>query len=102
MTKAYMIGDKDLILGFQLAGIKGVSVSNRNEALNALKQAVNMKDIKIIFVSEEFSAQIHDEIDKIRSSSGAPLIVEMPRGSELPGESSSTQKLMQRILRIRV
>jgi len=102
MAKAYIIGDKDLILGFQLAGIKGMSVSNKNEALHALKQAVNMEDIKIIFISEEFSVQIYDEIDEIRSRGRAPLIVEIPRGLEISGEPSSTQRLMRRVLRLRV
>ncbi len=100
--KAYVIGDKSVVLGFRLVGIRGEPVSDKNEALDALNSAVGMKDIGIILVDDHFSSQIQDDIDKFRSKSSAPMIIEIPTRLEAVGEQSSTKKLMQEIMRIRV
>lgn len=100
--RAFVVGDKDVVLGFELAGIKGAAVSSREEASEALKTAANMADIKIVFVTEDFSTQIYDEITALRSQPNAPLIVEMPGRSGATGELYSTQKLLQNMLKIRV
>ncbi len=100
--KALVIGDKDVVLGFQLVGIKGMAVSNKEEAVDALKTAVDIDDIRIIFITEDFSTQIYDEIASLRHKLGAPLIVDIPSRSGIPGESLSTQKLLQKMMRSRV
>jgi vacuolar-type H+-ATPase subunit F/Vma7 len=100
--KAYVVGDKDVVLGFQLVGIKGIPVSSREEALQALRTAANMVDVKVVFITEDFSALIYDEITALRSQTGAPLIVEMPGRLGVTGELYSVQKLLQKMTRTRV
>jgi vacuolar-type H+-ATPase subunit F/Vma7 len=100
--KAFVVGDKDVVLGFQLVGIRGTAVSSREEASEALRTATNMLDVKIVFITEDFSALIYDEINALRSHLGAPLIVEMPGRFGVSSELYSTQKLLQRMLRARV
>jgi V/A-type H+-transporting ATPase subunit F len=100
--KAFVIGDKSVVLGFRLVGIKGDPVSDKNEALDALKKAVSMKDVGIILVTDDFSSQIQNMIDTIRSKSATPMIVEIPKRLEAVGGPTSAQKLMQEIMRIRV
>jgi vacuolar-type H+-ATPase subunit F/Vma7 len=100
--KAFVIGDKSVVTGFRFVGIRGEAVSSKNEALDALKKAVAMEDIKIILVTDDFSSQIQNTIDATRSKSSAPMIVEIPARLETGGGPTSTQKLMQEIMRIRV
>jgi vacuolar-type H+-ATPase subunit F/Vma7 len=75
---AFVIGDRDIVTAFSLVGIKGVVVSSVDEAWHALSRAVKGIDVAIIIVSEEFSTKMRDEIDKLRLSRIAPLIVEIP------------------------
>ena len=56
----FVIGERELILGFMLAGVKGKAVSNRQEALD---------DIADMLSKEIQSCQMHGK---------APLIVEIP------------------------
>ena len=100
--KTYVIGDKDLVLSFNLIGIPGLSVSSRNEALETLKKIIATKEEKIIFISEDLSTLIEDELNEIRLKNSGILIVEVPGRSEVKGELPSVQKLIQRILKIRV
>jgi vacuolar-type H+-ATPase subunit F/Vma7 len=100
--KAFVIGDKSVVLGFRFVGISGETVSDKNEALDALKKAVTMEDVEIILVTDDFSSQIQNTIDTIRSKSTTPMIVEIPTRLEATGGPTSTQKLMKEIMRIRV
>jgi len=100
--KAYVIGDKDLVLGFQLVGIPGLSVSNENEALEALKKVIDTQEVKMVFISEELSILIEEELNEIRSKNNDLIIVDMPGRSEVKGELPSVQKLIRKILKIRV
>jgi len=67
ILRAYVIGDKDSVLGFHLVGIPGVSVSDEREAPEALKKAIDTQEAKIIFISEDLSTPIEEEINSIRS-----------------------------------
>jgi V/A-type H+-transporting ATPase subunit F len=100
--KAFVIGDKSVVLGFRLVGIRGETVSDKSEALDTLKKAMSMEDIGIILVTDDMSSQIQNVIDEIRSKGTAPMIVEIPKRLEAVGEPTSTQKLMQEIMRVRV
>lgn len=73
-----VIGDRDMITGFRLVGVDGVEVTTVENARLALSKAVANVDLTIIIISEEFSTKMRDEIDKLRLSRVAPLIVEIP------------------------
>jgi len=100
--KAYVIGNKDTVLGFQLIGIPGISVWNGNEASEALKKIINLEEAKIVFISEDLSTQIQNEIDNFRSKNQDLIIVEIPSRFEIKGELPSVQKIIGKILKIRV
>jgi V/A-type H+-transporting ATPase subunit F len=76
--RAFVIGDYDMVTGFQLAGIKGVAVSTVDEALHALSKAVENVDVALILISEGFSTKMRDSIDKLRLERITPVIVELP------------------------
>jgi vacuolar-type H+-ATPase subunit F/Vma7 len=75
---AFVIGDYDMVTGFQLVGTKGVAVSTLDEAQHALYKAVENVDVALILISEEFSTKMQDSINKLRLERIAPLIVELP------------------------
>jgi vacuolar-type H+-ATPase subunit F/Vma7 len=75
---AFVIGDRDVVTGFSLVGVKGVVVSSVDEAWRALSKAVESVDTAIIIISEEFSSKMKDKIDGLRLNPIAPLIVEIP------------------------
>jgi V/A-type H+-transporting ATPase subunit F len=75
---ALVIGDRDMVTSFRLVGVKGIVVSSVDEAWRALSKAVESVDVALIIISEEFSTKMRDNIDKLRSSRIAPLILEVP------------------------
>ncbi len=100
--EAFVIGNRNVVQGFQLVGIRGASVSNRNEAVEALTKAINTEGIRIILVSDDFSSEIQDEIDTVRSKISPPIITEIPIIGEGIEKHLAIQKMMERIMGIRM
>jgi V/A-type H+-transporting ATPase subunit F len=76
--KFHVIGDRQTVLGFRLVGIEGTQVTNREEALAALNEAVSMKDIGIVLITEKVAAGIRDEVEARLYGIGFPLVLEIP------------------------
>jgi V/A-type H+-transporting ATPase subunit F len=76
--KFYVIGDRGTVLGFRLVGIEGTEVTDRAEALAALKEAVAMEGIGIVLITEKAAAQIRDEVEARLYGMGFPLVLEIP------------------------
>lgn len=82
----FVIGERELILGFMLAGVKGKAVSNRQEALDAFNKATGQNssvgsvgDIpKVLILTEDIADMLSKEIQSWQLHGKAPLIVEIP------------------------
>lgn len=83
-----MIGERELVLGFMLAGVKGQAVSNRQEALDSFNLMTGQASTvnapvaqdrpKILILTEDVSDMLSAEVQRWQLKSKAPLIVEIP------------------------
>ena len=73
-----VIGDEEIVLGFRFAGVPGVAVSSREEALGAFSKATGSGDGLILILTEQVSAMIGEEVMSHQMSGSYPLIVEIP------------------------
>jgi vacuolar-type H+-ATPase subunit F/Vma7 len=99
----YVIGDSDMITGFQLVGVEGVEATSTDEARQALNGALSRSDVGIIIISEAFLADsaIRDEVDKIRQERVTPLILAIP-GSKGPANEMQLSAMISKILGIKM
>ncbi|MCH5295149.1 MAG: V-type ATP synthase subunit F [Treponema sp.] len=82
----FVIGERELVLGFMLAGVKGTPVSNRQEALEAFNAMTGQnKEIlasgslpKILILTEDAADMLAPEIQAWQMTGKSPLIVEVP------------------------
>ena len=77
--KFFLVGDKDTVLGFSLAGVEGVAAESEAEVLAALRRAAQRSDIGIFLITERLAGQVRPFLDKmmLRKKGGA-LILEIP------------------------
>jgi V/A-type H+-transporting ATPase subunit F len=76
--KYFIIGDEDAVLGFSMVGVKGRTVSNRNEAESAFQEAISDQEVGIVIITERVAELIRYVVDKYVFTSQFPLIVEIP------------------------
>ena len=77
--RCFLISDNiDTQMGMRLAGIDGVVVHEREEALSALDTAVNDHTVAIVLMTKKLTDLCSDEIMDFKLNRRSPLIVEIP------------------------
>nr|WP_312576380.1 V-type ATP synthase subunit F [Sedimentibacter sp.] len=77
--KSFLISDnRDTWVGMKLAGINGIIVHDKDNALIAIKNAMKNDEIGIIILTEKVVDMATDEIMEYKLKSKKPLIIEIP------------------------
>ena len=98
---AFVIGDRDMVTGFQLVGITGVEVATADEARRTLVKTVETIDVAIVIISEDFSTDLRETIDELRLNRIAPLIIELP-GRSGPSGAIDMSRIVGKAIGIKV
>lgn len=77
--KFFLVGDKETVLGFSLAGVEGVAAESDSEVLAALQQAARRSDIGIFLITERLAERVRPFLDKmLLRKKKCTLILEIP------------------------
>jgi len=87
-----IVGERDLVLAFQSAGLKGFSVSSPEEAKEALKKVKKEEDFGILFVSAAWMPYLKEEVESILDY---PVVVEIP---DIKGSPSTQEEFISKIV----
>ncbi len=104
----FVIGERELVLGFALAGVKGRAVSNRKEALDAFYYITGQSDSikalsdeekpKILILTEDVSDMLQSEVNAWQMRGTSPLIVEIPGlNGHIQGRKNLTDSIREAI-----
>lgn len=108
--KYWIIGERELVLGFSLVGVPGTVVRNRDEAVEAFSRVTGRGSIlaggapvtterpRVLIMTEEASAMLEEEVREWQMSAEYPLIVEIPGlHGHLPGRKTLTDSIREAI-----
>lgn len=77
--KFYVISDNfQTLTGMRLAGMEGVFVHSKDEAISAIHAAAANAEIGIILITEQLAAQFPDMIGDFKMNVKRPLLVAIP------------------------
>ena len=104
----YVIGEREIVLGFMLVGVKGAVAHNRQEALDAfnkmtgqasaISSPVSAERPKVLILTEDVSDMLDREVLDWQKSGRAPLIVEVPGlQGHLPGRKTLTDSIREAV-----
>lgn len=86
---SYLISDNtDTLVGMRLAGITGVVLKKREEALEEFNKCLNNKEIGILILTENIFDLISEEVMEVKLKKKFPLIVEIPDRTGLKRDSN--------------
>ena len=72
------VGTTGFVSGFRLAGIQGIKVENKENALEEISNLMYKKNIGLILISDDISKDIRTNLNKMRSKTPVPIIYEVP------------------------
>ncbi|MCL1817388.1 MAG: ATPase V [Spirochaetaceae bacterium] len=90
----FVLGEEEIIIGFDVVGIQGRVVAAREEALAGFHDAVALPGLKALIITEEAASFIEEEITAWNLSGRFPLVVEIPG---IQGRMEGKKSLMQSI-----
>lgn len=77
--KSFLISDnRDTWVGMKLAGINGLIVHDRENALIAIKDAMKNDEIGILILTERIVDMVTEEVMELKLKSKTTLIIEIP------------------------
>ena len=100
--KFILIGDEITVLGYSLAGVHGIVVSNKEEAAKALKDATEDPDAGIVLITQRIASEIQSQVDEAKLKMTTPIVLEIPdRHGPAEGRESALH-IVQRLIGIKV
>lgn len=92
----FVLGNEDVILGFQFIGIKGKIIDTHEEALTEFNKVINEEygQIGVLIITQKVSVMIEDKVMDWQVSGNYPLIVEIP---DLDGHLEGKKSLIESI-----
>lgn len=73
-SKAFVIGARETVRGFQLIGVPGKEARETSEILDTLEDAIS-KDYALIIISASAAFRIEKQLDEIRLDTPIPIFV---------------------------
>ena len=101
--KFYLISDNiDTKIGLRLSGIEGTIVHTPEEAETALKEAMELKDVGIVLMTDKAVELCRDRVYDYKLSRAQPLIVEIPDRHATSGISETISRYLQEAVGIKL
>ena len=91
MSNLALIGNKEVIIGFQLMGFKLFPSNDSDEALSALENCLK-ENYAVVFVTNEIAQKILNDIEKYQKKSSMSICI-LPNRSK---ETDLSLKLLRR------
>lgn len=106
----YIIGERELVIGFSLVGVEGCTANSREEALVAFNKVTGRGNIragnapssevraKILIITEQVAEFLSEEIKDWQMKGDYPLVVEIPcLQGKMAGKKSLTDSIREAV-----
>ncbi|MCL4404789.1 hypothetical protein M1583_02265 [Candidatus Marsarchaeota archaeon] len=96
--KIAAIGEREAVLGFKLAGVKDVFISDGKDATATLTDLINSKEYDLIIASYRIKGSLSPATRHIAETATKPLVIFIPSEKELEESAESVESLAKRVL----
>ena len=96
----FVLGEEDVVLGFNFIGIQGKTADTNDEVIAEFKKITNgdYGEIGVLLLTEKISEQLDERLMKWQLSGKYPLIVEIPgMDGHLEGKKSMLDSIRKAI-----
>ena len=102
MISSLISDNTDTLVGMRLAGITGVVLKSRKEALEEFNDCLNNKEIGILILTEKIFDLISEEVMEVKLKKKFPLIVEIPDRTGLKRDANFITKYINESIGINI
>lgn len=100
--KVLVIGHQEAVLGFSLVGVEGRVAVTAGDVSRTLNEALAMKEVGIILVTQDLARLIQSDMDHLKLRSTIPLVIEIPGPKGPPPDEPSLSEIVLRAIGIKI
>ncbi len=101
--RCYVLSDNtDTLMGMRLAGIEGELVHEREELLNALRNAMHRENVAVIMLTEKLAGLCEAELTALKERAVHPLLVVIPDRHGSAGMTASISRYLAETVGIHI
>jgi len=100
--KVLVIGHQEAVSGFSLVGVEGRVVTSSMEVNQALDEALSMRGIGIILVTQDVAKTIEPRMNELKLRSTIPLVIEIPGPKGPPPNEPSLSEVVLKAIGIKI
>jgi vacuolar-type H+-ATPase subunit F/Vma7 len=97
-----VVGHRDAVLGFSLAGVPGLVATTAQEVDQALDDVLAISDVGIVLVTDDVGSLIEERMDQLRLRDTVPLFIEIPGPAGVRPGRPSLSEIIRRAIGIRI
>ena len=97
-----VVGHRDAVLGFSLAGVPGLIATTAQEVDQALDDVLAIPDVGIVLVTDDVGSLIEGRMDQLRLRGTVPLFIEIPGPVGVRPDRPSLSEIIRRAIGIRI
>jgi vacuolar-type H+-ATPase subunit F/Vma7 len=97
-----VVGHRDAVLGFSLAGVPGLIATTAQEVDQALDDVLAISDVGIVLVTDDVGSLIEERMDQLRLRDTVPLFIEIPGPAGVRPGRPSLSEIIRRAIGIRI
>jgi vacuolar-type H+-ATPase subunit F/Vma7 len=97
-----VVGHRDAVLGFSLAGVPGLVATTAQEVDQALDDVLAISDVGIVLVTDDVGSLIEERMDQLRLRDTVPLFIEIPGPAGVRPDRPSLSDIIRRAIGIRI
>lgn len=98
--KIAVIGEREVALGFRLAGIKDTFIASGTDAVSLLKEMIEKKEYGLVIVSNTVIKNMDIQMLRLAETALKPIIVFIPVSEE--SNKESVEQLAKRVLGVNI
>ena len=100
--KFFLIGDRETVLAFSLAGVEGQVAESKTEILTIFRKLKCRSDVGIIMITKPLAEQVHSFLHSMLMQKEGPLIVEIPDRHESLQQNRSVEAMVLSALGMKI
>lgn len=97
-----VIGHRDAVLGFSLAGVSGRVATTLEETNQALDEVLAAPDMGIVLVTDDVASLVEGRMDRLKLRSSVPLFIEIPGPEGMRPDSPSLSEIIRRAIGVKI
>ena len=100
--RMHVLGKRDLVVGFRLAGVRGDAVESPEQAIAAMDKVAADPEVAVIVVSSTVARHAKEQVERVRVRQGYPIVIEIAEPADAAKDPEALMRFVGEAVGLRL